>query len=268
MSTIAAWRRLIGPFKEFGLGAGALYALDRVLRSLSPNLAVYVYELMVQPITAKPMLPANLIKNLRFAEIRRGDPAVAEMPARPEIKESRFAQGAICLGAYRKDALLGYIWLCKGRYQEDEVRCDYELAAAEQSVFDFDLYVLPQHRMGIGFMAVWHGANAYLHERGIDYTFSRLTRFNVASRRSHAHFGWRRVGQAVFVKLWRVEAMLSTIFPYLGFTASSGRRLRLRLKPTVLQARPTTMPSVPEATTPATRTPPERLENPRMRNTR
>jgi hypothetical protein len=34
------------------------------------------------------------------------------------------------------------------------VRCTYELADAQRSVFDFDLVVLPKHRMGIGFMAI------------------------------------------------------------------------------------------------------------------
>jgi hypothetical protein len=62
---------------------------------------------MVQPITGKPMLPGNLAKNLRFAEIVEGDPAVATMPAREDIKASRFRQGARCLGAYRNDELLG-----------------------------------------------------------------------------------------------------------------------------------------------------------------
>ncbi|MDP1534625.1 MAG: hypothetical protein Q8L92_13715, partial [Rubrivivax sp.] len=169
-------RRVLGPFKEFGLVAGVLYLIDRMLRSVSPRLGLFVYELMVQPIASKPMLPANLTKNLRFAEIGRGDPELALMPAREDIKAARFDQGARCLGTYRKDKLIGYIWFSFGHHEEDEVRCDYELTAREQSVFDFDLYVLPEHRMGIAFMAIWHGANEYLHQRGIRYTFSRLTR--------------------------------------------------------------------------------------------
>ena len=42
------WRRIVGPFKEFGLAAGALYALDRALRGISPRFGLFVYELMVQ----------------------------------------------------------------------------------------------------------------------------------------------------------------------------------------------------------------------------
>lgn len=228
------WRRVVGPFKEFGFAAGALYALDRVLRSISPRLGLFVYELMVQPIAGKPMLPANLAKNFRFVEIGPGHPDVDLMPARADIKRSRFDQGAVCLGAYRKDKLIGYIWFCFRRYEEDEVRCTYELADPERSVFDFDLYVMPEHRMGIGFMAIWHGANAYLYERGVRYTFSRLTRFNLASRRSHAHLGWKCVARTVFFQAWRVQAMLASIFPYVALTWAPLQRTRLRLAPDVL----------------------------------
>jgi hypothetical protein len=205
-----------------------------MLRRISPPLGLYVYELMVQPVTAKPMLPPNLVKNLVFVEIGPDHPDLALMPARPDIKASRFEQGASCLGAYRKGQLIGYIWFCRGRYEEDEVRCTFDLVDAERSVFDFDLYVMPEHRMGIGFMAIWHGANAYLHERGIRYTFSRLTRFNLASRRSHAHLGWKRVASAVFVKAWVVEIILASSFPYVGINASAARRIHLPLSPRVL----------------------------------
>ena len=99
------WRKLTSPFTEFGFAAAALYAADRVICRISPRLGLFVYELMVQPSTGTPLLPANLAKNLTFAVIGRGHP---------------------------------------------------------------DIELMPEHRMGIGFMAIWHGANAYLH-------FSRRT---------------------------------------------------------------------------------------------
>jgi len=230
------WRRAIGPFKEFGAMAGTLYAADQVLRRLSPRMGIYVYELMVQPIGGKKLLPTNLAKNLTFAEIGRGDPAIDLMPARPEIKTARFDQGAICLGVFRREKLIGYAWFCFNVYEEDEVRCTYALAVPDQSVFDFDFYILPEHRMGIGFLAVWHGANEYLRSRNIRYTFSRLTRFNVASRRAHAHLGWKCVGKALFFQAWRVELMLATLAPFIFFSWSGKSRPRLQLWPDKLLA--------------------------------
>jgi hypothetical protein len=225
------WRRALGPFKEFGLWAGTLYVLDRGLRTLSPQLGLYVYELMEQPIDGRPLLPARLAQNLEFVEIGSGHPAIAQMPALPEIKASRFAQGSRCLGVYRRGVLLGYIWWCPKRYDEDEVRCTFQLQPADASVFDFDLYVLPEHRLGIAFMAIWHGANQWWHAMGVRHSFSRVTLFNLPSRRAHARLGGRRVGRAFFLQLWGVEAMVSTTRPYVGMSWRAGRRMVLKLLP-------------------------------------
>lgn len=223
--------RLASPFRQFGFGAGLLYVIDRALQRLSPNWRLYVYEFMAQPITEKPLLSANLAKNLEFRLIERGDPDIASMPAHEDIKQARFDQGAVCLGTYRRGRLIGYIWLCFDAYEEDEVRCTYRLVQPEQSVFDFDLVVLPEHRMGIGFMAVWHGANQYLHERGVRYTFSRLTRFNVASRRAHQHLGWQCVARAVFLQAGRAELMCATRAPFVSLSLSRQQRATLDLGP-------------------------------------
>lgn len=231
------WKKISGPFKEFGWLAGTLYAADRALRSISPRLGMYVYELMVQPITDKPLLSANLAKNLTFEEIGSGHPDVALMPAREDIKALRFAQAARCLGVYRKRVLIGYIWFNFGTYEEDEVRCTYILQESAVSVFDYDLYLFPEYRMGIGFMGIWHGANQYLRARGVDYTFSRLTRFNLASRRSHAHLGWKRAGQAVFLQLGPIEAMVADVAPFVALTWTASQRVKLKLSPDVLRGK-------------------------------
>ncbi len=231
------WRTLAAPFREFGFAAGLLYAADRVLRRLSPRLGLYVYEMMAQPITGQPLLPAGRTRHLGFAEIGEGSPEVAAMPAREDIKAARFAQGARCLGVYRKGVLIGYLWYCRERYEEDEIRCTYELVDRERSVFDFDLYVLPEHRMGTAFLSVWHAANLFLGERGVHYTFSRLTRFNLASRRAHSHLGWRRVGRVVALKAGGVELLVSTIAPFAGLTWRPDQRVGLRLAPDVLAGR-------------------------------
>lgn len=223
------WLKLVEPFRLFGWRAGPLYIIARLLGALSPNLALYAYELMVQPITGEPLLSTNLAKNLSVSEIVPGHADVLRLPVSPEVIAGRFDQGARCLGVYRKGVLIGYLWFAVNQYREDEVRCNYLLAHPANSVFDFDLYVFPEHRMGIGFVAIWHEANRFLHERGVRYTFSRLTRFNVASRRSHAHLGWRCVGRAVFLRAWRLEVMAATISPYIAVSLTPGQRIGLKL---------------------------------------
>lgn len=226
--------RLASPFREFGLFAGLLYAIDRVLRRISRHVRLFCYELMVQPIGAAPLLPPRFANRLHWRELGPDDPEVATMPVRPAIKQSRFDQDALCLGTYLDGKLIGYLWLCFRAYEEDEVRCTYLTTPVDEAVFDFDLYVLPEYRMGLGFVGVWSAAGAFLASRGVKYTFSRLTRFNVASRRAHAHLGWKRVGQALFLRMGRAELMLASIFPYLHLSLTAKDRAKLRLKPDVL----------------------------------
>jgi hypothetical protein len=152
------------------------------------------------------------------------------MPARAQIKESRFDQGAVCLGTYKKGKLIGYVWLNFGPYREDEVRCLYTTGDESHSAFDFDIYLFPEHRMSLGFMAIWHGANEYLRDRGVAFTFSRMTRFNLGSRRAHARFGVKTVGRALFLRAWRCECMLATLPPYVYVSLSEGRGPTLTLR--------------------------------------
>jgi hypothetical protein len=228
--------RLVSPFRDFGVIAGSLYVLGRVLQAISPRLNLQVYELMVQPISGRPLLPERFTRGITIREIHEGDPEVGLMPARPNIKDSRFRQGAICLGAYRQEELIGYLWLCFDRYEEDEVRCTYVLEPPGHAVFDFDLYVFPKHRMGLAFAGIWNGVNEYLSRRGIRFTFSRLTRFNLPSRKAHAHLGWKKVASAIFVQAWRAEVMFATIPPYVNLSVGRGSRVRLNLTPAVLEA--------------------------------
>ena len=229
-------QRFAGPFREFGFFAGLLYAIDRTFIRLFPACRLYFYEIMVQPIPDTALLPPRFSKQLEIREIKQGDAEVNFMPPPPAIKEFRFRQNALCLGAFRKGELIGYIWFCLRSYDEDEVRCTFVLTPADESVFDFDLYLFPEHRMGLGFVGLWNEANKFLHSRGIRYAFSRLTRFNLASRRAHQHLGWKRVGRTIFLQTGPVELMVGTISPYFHVSLAKSSRVRLKLSPDVLLA--------------------------------
>ena len=221
--------RLLSPFEEFGCFAGLLYGIDRALQRLSPNLRLYFYELLVQPIPEKPLLPSRLSRALEIREIAFGDPEIARMPARSDIKESRFKQNAICLGAFQKNQFIGHIWFCFDAYEEDEVRCTFVLPEGTGAVFDFDLYLFPEHRLGLGFVGIWNGANEFLRSRGVKFSFSRLTRFNLASRQAHMQLGARRVGRVFVLRTWRLEFLVATVRPYVHFSPGKHNRVRLKL---------------------------------------
>lgn len=218
-------RRVLAPFLAFGPLGGALYAADRMLLRVSPRLRVLDYELMVQPIRNGPILPSSRSRNLRARELGPGDPDLDQVIAPCAVRASRFAQNATCLATYRGNRLVGYIWLCFDSYDEDEARCTYTVHPAGKAVFDFDLVVLPEFRMGLGFAAVWHCTAEYLRKRGVEFSFSRVTRINVISRQSHARLGSIRIGRMMILKLWSLEIFVTTTAPYIQLRGASGRAL-------------------------------------------
>jgi len=226
--------KLVDVYREYGLVLGIFYGIDRALQRLSSRLRLHVYQIMVQPITDKPLLPERFAKRLEMREIKRGDPEVALMPARPDIKEARFAQNSVCLGCYRESHLIGYLWLSYDRYEEDEARCTYFVTPQGEAIFDYDLYILPEHRMGFALAGIWHGAAEYLRARGIRYSFSRFTRFNLASQRAHERLGCKPVGNVLFFHFGPVQLMVGTLWPFLHLSLSPAQRVSLRLSPAVL----------------------------------
>lgn len=229
--------RILSPFKEFGWFDGTFYVLDRALGRLSPNTRLFYYELMVQPITGKSLLPEKLSSQIVMREIKPGDPEMALMPIRKDILESRLQQSTIALGAYHKDKYIGYIWFCFGSYLEDEVRCIYDISPEKEAVFDFDIYLFPESRFGLGFIGIWDGANKYLSSQGIKYTFSRLTPYNLASKKAHAHLGWQVAARAFILKLWSVEVLVTNTAPYFHLSPCKSNRARISLKPDGLLAK-------------------------------
>lgn len=224
-------RRLTSPFKEFGLFAGLIYLIAQVLEWLAVGISLHLHDLMVLPVSDKKMLPPEASNGIEIREIKPGDPELDLMPVSTATVESRFMQSAVCLGAFQKGGLIGYIWLCLDEYEEDVVRCTYALNPSGKSAFDFDLYIFPQYRMGRGFARIWDGAYNFLHRRGIRYTFSRMTRFNLASRRAHAHLGCKRVGTAIYLAFGKKELMLASIAPYWHLSLQESVRARLQLNP-------------------------------------
>ncbi|MBL8225876.1 MAG: hypothetical protein JNM50_11160 [Chromatiales bacterium] len=223
--------RLAGPFREFGAFSGLLYAASRVLPMLSPRLNLYVYDLMVQPVTGKALLPQRLSQAFSVAPIGPEAAELGLMPAPRSVIEGRFAQGSICLGAWRGGQLTGYMWLCPSRYDEDEVRCRYQLLPAGQSVFDFDVHIFPEHRLGFAFVALWNGANHWLQDQGVKFSFSRISRFNVASRRAHTRLGCRRLGSAAFLRAGQAQVMVATVSPYVDISTRSTASPTMNLQP-------------------------------------
>ncbi len=135
------------------------------------------------------------------------------LPLDEAVLAYRASQGAVCFAAFKEEDVIGCLWLCLSPYDEDEVRCRYRPAPAGEASWDFDVYLMPAHRSGLGFARLWDEANAYLRQRGIAFSWSRISAFNPTSLASHARLGARVAGQATFLRLGPCQLMLASLPP-------------------------------------------------------
>lgn len=218
-----------GVFKTLGSKAACLYLLSRLCGKLRLPLTIYSYRLVAQPVAAYPRLTGTRGDSFEAREILPDDPALAEMPLEAETVAFRFGQGAHCLGLFRGKALAGYIWLILGPFEEDEVRCRFVPLPAARASWDFDIYVLPTYRLSPVFPKLWDVADAFLRERGIAWSCSRVSAFNLTSVRSHARLGALDLGGADFLVAGPVQLMLSGQAPWVHLAMTRGARPRLQV---------------------------------------
>jgi len=222
-SLIASLRSAI---REFGVRDGIGYLVDRLLmvRLRWGGLARYI--LTAQPIPDDP-LPLRPGK-LSFQELKPGDPRLRDLPLSDKVLDFRFGQNAVCIAAIENDRAVACIWFCFGHYDEDMVRCRYVLEPEQETAWDFDVYVAPEHRMGRTFARLWAAANEYLRARGVRWSLSRISGYNPASFNSHKRLGARVIGRASFLRIGNWQLMWSNRAPYLHLSRKAQPRLRVR----------------------------------------
>lgn len=198
------------------------YLAHRVLVALTGGWAhVEAFLLVAQPVAAAPLLPARRGADISLVSLTPGDPLLKQLPRPQSVIADRYRQGAHGFAAVRDGQLLGCIWLIMNRYDEDVVRIRYKLPASGCCAWDFDVYVDPAHRLGFTFAKLWDAANAFLRERGVSWSLSRISAFNRASLSSHSRMGARELGWVTVLTLGQVEFLVSNCQP--GFHVSWGR---------------------------------------------
>ncbi|QBQ39442.1 hypothetical protein E1742_15235 [Pseudoduganella plicata] len=206
---------------QLGAWDAACYFAGMALRRL--GIRLYKYEFVAQPVAVAPLARGRgKAIDVRLATDIAGVPPDYPRPAR--VVADRFAQGALTLQAWKGGDLAGFLWLLHDGYREDEVRADYRLASPA-SVWDFDVYVAPAYRMGPTYLRLWEEANTLLRERGVRWTCSRISSFNVASRHAHARLGTVRMGGALFLCAGRWQLSCLTQAPFLHLSRQAAPRL-------------------------------------------
>ncbi|NYE60121.1 GNAT superfamily N-acetyltransferase [Duganella sp. 1224] len=206
-------KRLRLTLAQLGWLNTALYLLARGLeRASGGRWALYRYLFVAQHVSDAPLSP------MRGADIDirspgAGAPLPEDYPRPASVVRGRYAQGARTLTAWRAGRLAGFLWMIPRAYQEDEVRVRYRLASAGAS-WDFDVWVRPEERLGWVFRRLWEAARQQLRAQGVRWTCSRISAFNPASLRAHAHIGVVRLGHAVFLRCGRWQWMMCSLRPY------------------------------------------------------
>lgn len=219
-------RRTLG---ELGAGNTCLYALDRAFQRLPGGLRFFRYYLVAQPVPEDGTALGRT--NIKVRELAPGDPALRRMPLTDEVLDYRFGQPAVCFGAFVKEDLVAYAWLCLGPYEEDEVACRFVPEAPNGAAWDFDVYVFPERRLTRAFTGLWDAVNRHLRASNIAWSMSRISAFKPGSLAAHVRMGSRRVGSAIFLRARGFQLMVASVRPYVHLSLSGRSRPVIRVRP-------------------------------------
>lgn len=221
--------RLQSTFSSLGWNNGLWYLLGQMLHRVNPSWNIYKYCLVAQPVAPQARLSGHQGASIEVRQILEHDRAITTMARPAGVIAQRFQQGAVCLGAFKSDELVGYLWLQLGPYKEDEVRCRFIPQPEHQAAWDFDIFVEPKQRIGFTFAKLWDAADALMRARGIRWTMSRISAFNPASLAAHKKLGLKYVGGAIYFVLGNAQITVSNLVPYMHVSLSAARYPTLRV---------------------------------------
>jgi len=225
--------RLHSTVAELGWLNAGLYLLDLALRRLtSQRWCLRKYQLVAQTLSG-PSLAAGRGTDIDVRLLASAAELPPGYPRPAAVIADRYAQGARSLAAFRGGELTGFLWFLADAYQEDEVRVRFRLASP-QAVWDFDVYVRPQDRLGWTFRRLWDEARAMLSARGVRWSCSRISAFNAGSLRTHARIGTAPLGCAVFLCCGGWQWMAATLAPYIHLSRHPASFPQLLLDTTTL----------------------------------
>lgn len=232
---------------ELGPVNGLLYLLNRFLIRISNGkLRIIVYYLIAQPVPKRALLPPHRGQNIQVRRIEAHDPEAAKFPRPHSVLQARYDRQGLCLAAYKEGKFVGFLWLNLAPYHEDEVRCLFTPHPAGAAAWDYDVYIEPDHRLGLAFARLWDAAYRLLREHNIAWSVSRISAFAPASLASHNRLGGMRIGVASFICAGPAQIMIASVAPYLHVSFSPASCPRLILDVSRIEvSNPTEMDATP-----------------------
>jgi hypothetical protein len=197
-----------------------LYVLSVALRRFCPFLSIEKYYVVAQPVATRSLLPEKRGKNISILQIDSDHPLISQLPRPRDEIARRFAGGARCFLASRGDRIIGHLWVTLSPYREPTHRCEFAPQPPGRIAWDFDMWIAPDERLGLAFSKLWDQCNAYLRERGIAWTCSRVSAFNAASLKSHERLGMRIMHSLLHVGAGPLEMVIADVAPFFALSFS------------------------------------------------
>ncbi len=227
----SAKSRIASALADYGFVNSVLYGLHRFLQRLAPANIVERLYIVAQPVPAGPGPGVRRGQQIEIRTITAGDPAIRTFTRTPGELADRFAQGAVCLGAFRGDELLGWLWFATGAFQDYTYPVTFTLHPAHCVAWDFDVYVRPEARFSAAFARLWEAAFTQLRSQGINQTLSAISAYNPASMRAHHRLGTVTLGSIFVLRTGKLQAVWSATFrPHSQWSSRPGFRAKLSIK--------------------------------------
>jgi len=221
-------RQLLRTIRQLGCLNALLLMLARVIGKASKGRwRLQRYLFLAQALPAAPLC-AGRGRDIQIRLLTEAAGAPEGCPRPAAVLRDRYRQGAQGLAAFREDRLAGFLWFVFGAYREDEVRAQFILPSPD-CVWDFDVWVHPEERLGWTFRRLWEAARLLLRARGARWSCSRISAFNAASLRAHAAIGTRPLGSAIFLNCGDWQWMLASMPPYLHLSRNADAVPRLHI---------------------------------------
>ena len=212
-------KKLIKHMNESGFLITFAMLVDRIIRSLIKDGGLYFYHFYNQPLLSNSTSAKKKNSAFEFKTFDDYSEILAQLPRPLENIKSRFQQDVKCLVGIKDEKLVSCVWFAKSSFIEDEVRCTYLLP--DNAVWDFDVYVIPEYRVGRLFMRTWQKAEQELNALEYYNSFSRISAFNKNSVISHEKLGAKRHSSAIFIVIGKFQLMVSSSSPFINFSFSS-----------------------------------------------
>lgn len=222
---------LVPNARELGVLNALLYGIDRVCVKAGLPARVLRYVLVAQPVAPEPLLPPRRGRSIEVRRVSPRDRALTRLEYTEANLDEPQSRDAACFAAYRNGAIVGSLFLLLGPYEETEVRCRFVPTPEGRAAWDYRVYVMPDQRPSLAFARLWDEANAYLRERGVPWSFSRISAYDPVSLTSHARLAARPIGSAVYVRLGPLQVMVSTLAPRLHVSWRDDRAPTVVLPP-------------------------------------